>query len=241
MSDDPHGFALIRAAYDIEGLDEHERGALVLLAVMANDRGEAWPSIAYMVAKTGQSERTLQRAIGRLVKAGHISRRQRRHESAVYTVHLASAGSRPVAVTGVTVTPVRLTPVRSDVKTRHSDTLIAKNNQPLNNTRARGSRLSVDWVPGPLPGKVAALASQWPPGREERELDQFRDFWAAKAGADACKLDWDRTWHQWIRRGHDKIMRESSYGQSPAGAGGRQRRVDRSSEMDAAMRDLGFR
>jgi hypothetical protein len=32
------------------------------------------------------------------------------------------------------------------------------------------------------------------------ELGKFRDFWQAKAGADACKVDWDATWRNWIRR-----------------------------------------
>ncbi|WP_300115190.1 helix-turn-helix domain-containing protein [Sphingobium sp.] len=242
MSAAPTGFALIRAAYDVDGLDEHERGALVLLAVMANDQGEAWPSIAHMVEKTGQSERTLQRAIGRLVEAGHISRRQRRHESALYNVHPKSGSvSKPVRVTGVTVSGVSLTGVTDAVKTRQPDTLIAKNNQSKNKGQARGSRLAPNWIPGPLPGNVASLVTQWPAGREDREFDQFRDFWTAKAGADACKLDWDRTWHTWIRRAHDRIMREASYGQSPAGRGGATRRANRSDEMDAAMRDLGFR
>ena len=27
----------------------------------------------------------------------------------------------------------------------------------------------------------------------------FADFWHAKAGKDACKLDWLATWRNWIR------------------------------------------
>lgn len=29
---------------------------------------------------------------------------------------------------------------------------------------------------------------------------QFRDFWHAKAGKDAVKLDWPATWRGWCRR-----------------------------------------
>jgi nicotinamide mononucleotide adenylyltransferase len=30
--------------------------------------------------------------------------------------------------------------------------------------------------------------------------DQFRDYWIAKAGAGATKLDWEATWRNWVRR-----------------------------------------
>lgn len=32
------------------------------------------------------------------------------------------------------------------------------------------------------------------------ETSQFIDYWAAKAGKDAVKLDWARTWQTWMRR-----------------------------------------
>jgi len=153
------GFDLIRDAYDVPGLDEHERAVLVRLAFMAKD-GKAWPSIAHLVEKLGKSERTVQRAIRRLVDAGHITQRQRRHETAIYTVHPVVADPKPVSVTGVSVTPVDPTPVANAPKTRPTDTLIAKNNQSSSKTssspkrRARSDPASPpavvklpDWIP----------------------------------------------------------------------------------------------
>lgn len=32
----------------------------------------------------------------------------------------------------------------------------------------------------------------------ESQLQQFKNYWLAKAGADAVKIDWDRTWQNWI-------------------------------------------
>jgi hypothetical protein len=32
------------------------------------------------------------------------------------------------------------------------------------------------------------------------ETQQFIDYWAAKAGKDAAKVDWTRTWQTWMRR-----------------------------------------
>ena len=32
-----------------------------------------------------------------------------------------------------------------------------------------------------------------------RELERFRDYWKAKTGKDATKIDWNATWRNWIR------------------------------------------
>jgi hypothetical protein len=29
--------------------------------------------------------------------------------------------------------------------------------------------------------------------------EQFRDYWSAKAGSGATKLDWQATWRNWVR------------------------------------------
>lgn len=78
-------------------------------------------------------------------------------------------------------------------------------------TSPRASRLAVDWQPGPLPANVAELVTLWPPGREKRELEGFRDYWAARK-RDAARCDWDKTWHNRIRDQHDRIMRENRNG-----------------------------
>ncbi|MCA1440457.1 hypothetical protein I6F07_09570 [Ensifer sp. IC4062] len=33
----------------------------------------------------------------------------------------------------------------------------------------------------------------------EAEFEKFRDYWCAKAGREATKLDWQATWRNWIR------------------------------------------
>lgn len=70
-------------------------------------------------------------------------------------------------------------------------------------------RIPDGWQPRqPYPASVAELVAQWPPGREQRELDGFRDFWLSR-GRDATKTDWDRTWWNRIRDQHDKIISEA--------------------------------
>jgi len=32
------------------------------------------------------------------------------------------------------------------------------------------------------------------------ETDKFRDYWLAKSGRDATKVDWNATWKNWLRK-----------------------------------------
>ena len=75
----------------------------------------------------------------------------------------------------------------------------------------KASRIPADWKPSPLPASVAELVAQWPPGRESRELDGFRDYWAARH-RDAARSNWDKVWHNRIRDQHDRIMKENRNG-----------------------------
>ena len=71
------------------------------------------------------------------------------------------------------------------------------NNQEPNKERTRGSRLSADWV---LPKEWEDWAKQERPDLDLRSVgEQFRDYWSAKAGSGATKLDWQATWRNWVR------------------------------------------
>lgn len=68
--------------------------------------------------------------------------------------------------------------------------------------RSRGSRLDPDWH---LPHEWREWARTIYPGASTDQIDdqaaQFRDYWIAKPGAQAFKLDWEATWRNWCRRG----------------------------------------
>jgi uncharacterized protein YdaU (DUF1376 family) len=64
--------------------------------------------------------------------------------------------------------------------------------------RARATRLPLDWVP-PEPDWLFATEALGIP-RALVELEKFRDYWAAKAGAGGTKADWDATWRNWVRK-----------------------------------------
>lgn len=61
----------------------------------------------------------------------------------------------------------------------------------------RGSRLSPDWQPSEIDHAYAA-SKGFTPAEIDRHAERFRNYWTAKAGAAALKLDWPATWRNWI-------------------------------------------
>ena len=62
----------------------------------------------------------------------------------------------------------------------------------------RGTRLPDDWKPND--DMRTWTLSQLSQADAARELTKFRNYWQAKAGAAARKIDWDKTWHNWVLR-----------------------------------------
>ncbi|MGF6174728.1 hypothetical protein [Ensifer sp. 4252] len=49
------------------------------------------------------------------------------------------------------------------------------------------------------PNLVFAVELGFDRSQAMAEFDKFRDYWNAKAGKDATKLDWPATWRNWLR------------------------------------------
>jgi len=65
----------------------------------------------------------------------------------------------------------------------------------------RGTRLPADWVLLPEWGEWALEQNpHWTADDVRREAEKFANYWHAKAGKDARKCDWLRTWKNWIYR-----------------------------------------
>lgn len=78
-----------------------------------------------------------------------------------------------------------------------------KDNNPPHASRAspprkRGTRLPDSF--GITPALASWARQNTPDVNARAETERFRDYWRAKAGRDACKLDWDATWRNWMRR-----------------------------------------
>lgn len=85
---------------------------------------------------------------------------------------------------------------------------------PVSASRAppKGSRLKPDWVPS-TDNQTFALAEGFTAAQVDRIAADFRDFWLSKAGKDAAKMDWSRTWQRWVRNTDRKIVSRSALAQ----------------------------
>jgi len=63
--------------------------------------------------------------------------------------------------------------------------------------RNLGSRLPADWQPDEL--LLAWTKQERPDLQIHRTVEAFRDYWHAKAGRDATKVDWGKTFRTWVR------------------------------------------
>lgn len=85
----------------------------------------------------------------------------------------------------------------TDIQTDKTDIQTKKEEEaapPTAAPRPKACRLPDDWIPQP---------EDFPAEQIARELPKFRDFWKAKSGKDAAKLDWQATWRNWLRRSND--------------------------------------
>lgn len=66
----------------------------------------------------------------------------------------------------------------------------------------RGTRLPADWMLPKAWGEWAvATYPHWTPDTVRAIAGKFRNYWVAKAGKDATKLDWKATWENWCASG----------------------------------------
>ena len=69
----------------------------------------------------------------------------------------------------------------------------------------KGSRIPDDFEPDLAWAELEGLH----PSQTKREAAKFRDFWLAKTGADARKVDWPATWRTWVRRALERMPRST--------------------------------
>jgi hypothetical protein len=70
-----------------------------------------------------------------------------------------------------------------------------------------GHRLPEDWLPS---AEQQDYARQQGVADVSRMAEDFLDYWLSKAGKDARKTDWNRTWKTWARREGDKCREKAA-------------------------------
>lgn len=71
---------------------------------------------------------------------------------------------------------------------------------------SRGTRIPDDFAPD----IDAAISEGLSRPEAERQAASFVDYWKAKPGKDAMKLDWPATWRIWFRRRLDDARKQST-------------------------------
>jgi len=71
--------------------------------------------------------------------------------------------------------------------------------------RKVGCRLPEDWQPTPELVEYG-MKDGLPEDRVWREVERFKNYWAASSGRNAVKLDWNRAWQNWVMGAADKYL-----------------------------------
>jgi hypothetical protein len=96
---------------------------------------------------------------------------------------------------------------------------------------ARGTRLTPDWV---LPDdwRDSAKAEKgWSDHDVSAEANRFRDYWVENTTKTGVKLDWRKTWANWIDRSNRKPTSSAMAGMSFAQARDRIKELERETEL----------
>ncbi|WP_429046754.1 helix-turn-helix domain-containing protein [Aeromonas veronii] len=190
---------------------------LIKLADNASDTGECWPSYQHIADQCEISRRSVINHIDAMCEAGLLTKESRvgpqGKRSNVYVLTLDGAGSAHPEVQEIhqgsagaalgggagdahrisnSLEPVidpKIPPVSPQGKMR-----------PESETTRRGTRLPNDWGLPAEWGRWAMQETGLPKERVLLEAATFADYWQALPGAKAVKLDWEKTWRNWIRR-----------------------------------------
>lgn len=180
------------------------------------------PSLAVLVQETGLARSTVQTYLARLEDAGWIARTRPETPEAMWRgdrvryrlsipegvplvgIPLARESDQGVPMDGPGVARESAggSPTVGPLETNLSDqdqitsdpSLPHKSAAPK--PRQRGTRLPENFAV--TPEMRAWAMANVPQLAGSRETEKFANYWRAKAGRDACKLDWVATWKNWM-------------------------------------------
>ncbi|MCZ2328855.1 YdaU family protein [Bartonella sp. F02] len=83
-----------------------------------------------------------------------------------------------------------------------SPTAMGSPKRPRSEKSPKGQRLPLDWR-----ADIGAAISEGLSEEQARwQEKKFRDYWHAKSGKDALKVDWQATWRNWFRREIERLQ-----------------------------------
>lgn len=160
---------------------------LLMVANYADEQGRAWPSQERLAEGIEASRHTVMRALDFLEQEGFLTRVRRHRED----------GSRMADVIHLGLCSNLQRSKNSEPKSQSATAEpITEPIRKGKDAGARGSRLHEDWTPS-KEGWDRAVERIGLKGTEV-ELEKFRNYWLSKAGRDAVKLNWERTFSNWI-------------------------------------------
>ncbi|OCP36749.1 YdaU family protein [Ensifer sp. LC163] len=191
------------------GMSAVETGIYITLISTMYERGEPIPEDHARLARLcGASNSAFKKALETLVDEGKINRvdgglwNDRVEKEQVYLSEKSEVGSKAARArwgkkgnendVGNDADALR---VHSEGNANQKPDARIEKEEPVGSSKKRGSRLSADFKPD----LEFAASIGVDHSRALIEFDKFRDYWTAKAGKDAVKLDWPATWRNWIR------------------------------------------
>lgn len=171
------------------------KSVLLAVANYADEEGVCWPSQEQLSEDTELSRHSVMRALDQLEDLGLVSR-ERRHRG---------DGSRTSDLIMLDLSRTELRSTEQCSSQQRSTQQQPKSHgataepiiEPSITKNTRGSRLSEDWVPSEA--SIAKAAELGFEARDLRtEIEKFKNYWIAKAGASAVKVNWERTFQNWL-------------------------------------------
>lgn len=217
------GFKTTEWAFTVD-VSAPMKAVLVALAHRADDKtGMCFPGQSTLADMTGQSRSTVNRALGALETLGVISRERRNTRNGYRTSDSFTLNTAYVSESQLGTEPTRQSAYKADSASldvtlhtpmSHSDTAIDQSvdqsvdqsdetPQPSSKSKSRGTRIPNDFAL--TPGMRDWARGRTPDINLELTTEKFINYWISKAGVNATKTDWERTWRNWCLSDQERV------------------------------------
>jgi len=222
-------FDLLDACWNTD-LPTTPRFVLLTLAKHADANGAAFPAVSRLCELTGLKERAVREALRLIEVSGHITRRHALGKPTNYVIHpcvkCTPAQDAPVHDVHPCIkdlSPLHLMPVTPapsayitdhitdqviDHLSEHAPVAIAPPPASGEKRTERGTRLPDDWQPKRTP--LTEYRDKAPSVNIATEVEKFCNYWHSKPGAGGRRIDWEKTFINWLLTAQERAPRNMS-------------------------------